>query len=145
MSRVPMTLLHLSEFDKIRENMMKESSEFFKDALRCEAWTWFLLTARPPMPLMRKVFQKPSTPRDEATIQVNVEENRVLVVEGKHEDKEDGKFFPRSFQGSIPSRGLYSEEVASNLSSDGILMITAPQKQKASKINKRAREDYFPL
>eukprot|EP00096_Caligus_rogercresseyi_P012174 TRINITY_DN5025_c0_g1_i1.p1 TRINITY_DN5025_c0_g1~~TRINITY_DN5025_c0_g1_i1.p1 ORF type:complete len:182 (-),score=67.64 TRINITY_DN5025_c0_g1_i1:110-655(-) len=177
MSRVPMTLRDVfwqdpffestwSEFDKIRENMMKESSEFFKDVPEMRSLdvvpprrNWMLsrqLSKDGKAPdAIEKVFQKPSTPRDEATIQVrdddkkfeisldthlyrpdelkvNVEENRVLVVEGKHEDKEDGKFVSSQFSRkyTLPEDCIV-EEVASNLSSDGILMITAPKKQKA--------------
>merc|ERR1712053_24228 len=60
----------------------------------------------------------------------------VVTVEGKHEEKaEDGskmvsRMFSRKY--TLPSDAK-SEEVASNLSSDGVLVITAPKKQLAIK------------
>merc|ERR1711976_881831 len=60
----------------------------------------------------------------------------VLTVEGKHEEKaEDGskmvsRMFSRKY--TLPADAK-SEEVASNLSSDGVLAITAPKKQLAIK------------
>jgi len=60
----------------------------------------------------------------------------VLTVEGKHEEKaEDGskmvsRMFSRKY--TLPADAK-SEEVASNLSSDGVLVITAPKKQLAIK------------
>merc|ERR1711983_227920 len=60
----------------------------------------------------------------------------VLTVEGKHEEKaEDGskmvsRMFSRKY--TLPADAK-SEGVASNLSSDGVLVITAPKKQLAIK------------
>merc|ERR1711983_670255 len=60
----------------------------------------------------------------------------VLTVEGKHEEKaEDGskmvsRMFSRKY--TLPADAK-SEEVASNLSSDGVLVIIAPKKQLAIK------------
>merc|ERR1711917_201882 len=60
----------------------------------------------------------------------------VVTVEGKHEEKaEDGskmvsRMFSRKY--TLPADAK-SEEVASNLSSDGVLVITAPKKQLAIK------------
>merc|ERR1712213_70665 len=60
----------------------------------------------------------------------------VLVVEGKHEERaEDGtkmvsRMFSRKY--TLPSSAK-QEEVASNLSSDGVLVITAPKKNLAIK------------
>merc|ERR1712088_1239262 len=60
----------------------------------------------------------------------------VLVVEGKHEEKaEDGsKMVARSFSRkySLPA-SAEADQVASNLSSDGVLVITAPKKALAIK------------
>jgi len=58
----------------------------------------------------------------------------VVHVEGKHEEKaEDGsKMVSRSFSRkyTLPA-GARSEDVVSNLSSDGVLVITAPKKNAA--------------
>merc|ERR1712141_987693 len=60
----------------------------------------------------------------------------VLLVEGKHEEKaEDGsKMVSRSFSRkySLPA-SAEADQVASNLSSDGVLVITAPKKALAIK------------
>merc|ERR1719290_729099 len=64
-------------------------------------------------------------------LRVNVE-NGVISVEGKHEEKsEDGrkmvsKQFSRKY--SLPA-GAKSENVVSNLSSDGVLVVSAPKKE----------------
>merc|ERR1711983_539177 len=70
---------------------------------------------------------------DELKVMVN---DGILTVEGKHEEKaEDGskmvsRMFSRKY--TLPADAK-SEEVASNLSSDGVLVITAPKKQLAIK------------
>jgi len=70
---------------------------------------------------------------DELKVCVN---DGVLVVEGKHEERaEDGtkmvsRMFSRKY--TLPSSAK-QEEVASNLSSDGVLVITAPKKNLAIK------------
>merc|ERR1712062_51367 len=70
---------------------------------------------------------------DELKVSVN---EGVLVVEGKHEEKaEDGskmvsRMFSRKY--TLPP-STKQEEVASNLSSDGVLVITAPKKNLAIK------------
>merc|ERR1712038_1997208 len=70
---------------------------------------------------------------DELEVCVN---DGVLVVEGKHEEKaEDGtkmvsRMFSRKY--TLPA-ATKQEEVASNLSSDGVLVITAPKKKLAIK------------
>merc|ERR1712165_80672 len=62
--------------------------------------------------------------------------NDGVVVEGKHEEKaEDGtkmvsRMFSRKY--TLPA-STKQEEVASNLSSDGVLVITAPKKKLAIK------------
>ena len=70
---------------------------------------------------------------DELSVAVS---NGVLVVEGKHEEKaEDGsKMVSRSFSRkySLPA-SAEADQVASNLSSDGVLVITAPKKALAIK------------
>lgn len=60
-------------------------------------------------------------------IKVNVT-GGVLSVEAKHEEKEEGKFVSRQFNRkyTLP-KGCEAHKVTSNLSSDGILMITAPK------------------
>jgi len=61
-------------------------------------------------------------------------ENGVVCVEGRHEEKaEDGtKMVSRSFSRkyTLP-QGAKGEDVVSNLSSDGVLVITAPKKTPA--------------
>ncbi|XP_040579832.1 heat shock protein Hsp-16.1/Hsp-16.11 [Lepeophtheirus salmonis] len=178
MSRVPMTLRDVfwqdpffestwSDFDKIRENMMKESNDFWKEVPEMNTLqaippkrNWMLsrqLSKDGNAPeSIEKVFQKAATaPRDDSTIhvldddkkfeisldthlyrpeelKVHVDENRFLCVEGKHEVKEDGRFISTQFSRkyTLP-KDCIVEEVGSNLSSDGILMITAPKKQQA--------------
>jgi len=70
---------------------------------------------------------------DELSVAVS---DGVLVVEGKHEEKaEDGsKMVARSFSRkySLPATAE-ADQVASNLSSDGVLVITAPKKALAIK------------
>merc|ERR1712018_155418 len=59
----------------------------------------------------------------------------VLVVEGKHEEKADwSKMVSRSFSRkySLPA-STEADQVASNLSSDGVLVITAPKTALAIK------------
>merc|ERR1712152_26220 len=70
---------------------------------------------------------------DELSVSVS---DGVLAVEGKHEEKaEDGskmvsRMFSRKY--TLPPSAK-SEEVVSNLSSDGVLVITAPKKNLAIK------------
>ncbi|CAB4058625.1 CRYAB [Lepeophtheirus salmonis] len=159
MSRVPMTLRDVfwqdpffestwSDFDKIRENMIKESNDFWKEVPEMSSLVaiphkrnWMLshhLSKDGNAPeSIEKVFQKAATaPRDDSTIhelKVHVDKNRFLCVEGKHEVKEDGRFISTQFSRkyTLP-KDCIVEEVGSNLSSDGILMISAPKKQKAN-------------
>ncbi len=52
-----------------------------------------------------------------------------LTVEAKHEEKGDDRFVSRQFKRSYTlPKGCEADKVTSNLSSDGILMITAPKK-----------------
>jgi HSP20 family molecular chaperone IbpA len=70
---------------------------------------------------------------DELSVSVS---DGVLRVEGKHEEKaEDGsKMVARMFSRQYTlSPSTKQEEVASNLSSDGVLVITAPKKTLAIK------------
>merc|ERR1719158_2427644 len=81
-----------------------------------------------------EVIRDPSQYRpDELSVSVS---DGVLAVEGKHEEKaEDGskmvsRMFSRKY--TLPP-STKQEEVASNLSSDGVLVITAPKKTLAIK------------
>jgi HSP20 family molecular chaperone IbpA len=60
-------------------------------------------------------------------IKVNVKDNQ-LTVEAKHEEKSDNRFESRHFSRSYTlPQGCRTDKVHSNLSSDGILLITAPR------------------
>jgi HSP20 family molecular chaperone IbpA len=62
-------------------------------------------------------------------LKVNVSGN-VLSIEAKHEEKGDNKYVAKQFSRSYTlPEGCEEHKVSSNLSSDGILMITAPKKQ----------------
>lgn len=62
-------------------------------------------------------------------LKVSVEGGQ-LVVEAKHEEKGDGRFVSRQFRRSFAlPEGCRAAAVASNLSSDGILVVTAPKKE----------------
>merc|ERR1712179_44893 len=56
--------------------------------------------------------------------------DRIITVEGKHEGEEGKKVVSRQFcrKYSLPA-GTKSDNVVSNLSADGILVISAPKKQ----------------
>ena len=71
-------------------------------------------------------------------IKVNVQ-GGALSVEARHEEKGDGRFVSRQFSRkyTLP-QGCEPHRVVSNLSSDGVLMITAP-KRKALKEEAGAR------
>ena len=61
-------------------------------------------------------------------LKVNVNGN-VLTVDAKHEEKGDNRFVSRQFSRKYTLPGnCEPAKVVSNLSSDGILMITAPKK-----------------
>ena len=76
---------------------------------------------------------------DELRVSVN---NNIVSIEGKHEERaEDGRrMVSRQFvrKYSLP-QGVRPEEVVSNLSSDGVLVVTAGQPAPALevKINKQ--------
>ena len=63
-------------------------------------------------------------------IKVNVDAN-VLSISAKHEEKSDNRFVSRQFSRkyTLPE-GCQAERVSSNLSSDGILMVTAPKRKE---------------
>ena len=63
-------------------------------------------------------------------IKVNVDGN-VLNISAEHEEKSDNKFVSRQFSRkyTLPP-GCQAEQVSSNLSSDGILMVTAPKRKE---------------
>ncbi len=59
-------------------------------------------------------------------------ENGVLKVDAKHEEKGDGKFVSRQFSRSFTlPKEVQADKVSSNLSSDGILMVSAPKSAPA--------------
>ena len=63
-------------------------------------------------------------------IKVTVEKN-VMTVEAKHEEKDEGKFVSRQFKRSYTlPKECECEKTHSNLSSDGVLVISAPKKAK---------------
>merc|ERR1712066_930448 len=138
-SRVPVTMRDFffddpffknswEDFDKVRNAMFTESRDIWKkfdDDFR-------------NMACMSNNIMLESPARaagEEEEIKVSVNEG-VLVVEGKHEEKaEDGskmvsRMFSRKY--TLPP-STKQEEVASNLSSDGVLVITAPKKALAIK------------
>ena len=63
-------------------------------------------------------------------IKIDINANNVLTVEAKHEEKSDdgnrhvSRHFSRKY--TLP-QGCNAETVMSNLSADGVLMITAPK------------------
>ncbi len=67
-------------------------------------------------------------------IKVNVA-GGTLSVEARHEEKGDGRFVSRQFSRryTLP-RGCEPHTVTSNLSSDGVLMITAPKRQAIKEV-----------
>ena len=183
-NRVPLTLRNFffqdpffqtswDDFERIRQDMMKESQEFWSKAE--QAQTSMLKNemipsdsgALTPMILPRKWMLPRFLSRDETEnmfpsdffnfkrdedqvlrvkddkdkfevsldtheyrpdeLKVNVNGN-VLSVEAKHEEKGENKFVSRQFSRkyTLPE-GCEAGKVISNLSSDGILMITAPK------------------
>merc|ERR1712227_117810 len=99
---------------------------------------WMLPALNTDFPNNMDIFKS----KDNEVIRVKEDESKmevsdgVLTVEGKHEEKaEDGgkmvsRMFSRKY--TLPSSAK-SEEVVSNLSSDGVLVITAPKKTLAIK------------
>merc|ERR1711971_1242808 len=75
---------------------------------------WMLPALNTDLPSHTDIFKS----KDTEVIRVKEDENK-LAVEGKHEEKAED--------------GSKQEEVASNLSSDGVLVITAPKKTLAIK------------
>lgn len=71
-------------------------------------------------------------------IKVNLNQN-VLSVEAKHEEKGEGNYVSRQFSRkyTLPEN-CEIDKVSSNLSSDGILMITAPKNLAIKDQSKRA-------
>jgi len=183
-NRVPLTLRDYffqddhfkdfwADFDKIREDMMKESQDF---------WSKNALTPLPepsstgalsPMVMPAKRWMLPRMlSRDDSNktfpadffnysklqedqimrtkdndksyevsldvhqyrpdeLKVNVE-GKELTVEAKHEEKGEGNFVSRQFKRTVTlPEGCDAKTVTSNLSSDGVLMVTAPKSAKA--------------
>lgn len=71
-------------------------------------------------------------------IKVNVNGN-VLSVEAKHEEKADDHFLSRQFSRkyTLPE-GCEAHKVQSNLSADGVLLITAPKKPSLKQVESTA-------
>merc|ERR1712079_513293 len=155
-SRVPVTMRDFffddpffkntwEDFDKVRDAMFNESRDMWKkfdDDFRnvaCMSNNIMLESSargaeEAAQEKEKEVSLDTSQYRpDELKVCVN---DGVLVVEGKHEEKaEDGtkmvsRMFSRKY--TLPA-ATKQEEVASNLSSDGVLVITAPKKKLAIK------------
>ncbi len=62
-------------------------------------------------------------------IKVSVDKDHRLAIEAKHEEKAEGRYVNRQFSRSFTlPKECSAGEVSSNLSADGVLMITAPKK-----------------
>ena len=61
-------------------------------------------------------------------LKINVDEKGLLSVEAQHEEKSEDRQVSRSFlrKFTLP-QGCRAETVSSNLSADGVLMVTAPK------------------
>merc|ERR1711963_176877 len=101
---------------------------------------WMLPALNTDFPTSMELFKTKDSEvirvkEDESKLEVSVSDG-VLVVEGKHEEKaEDGskmvsRMFSRKY--SLPPNAE-ADQVASNLSSDGVLVVTAPKKALAIK------------
>merc|ERR1712024_26517 len=92
---------------------------------------WMLPALNTDLPSNMDIFKDK---KDNEVIRVKEDEDK--MVEGKHEERaEDGtkmvsRMFSRKY--ALPPSAK-QEEVASNLSSDGVLVITAPKKKLAIK------------
>merc|ERR1712223_1724762 len=157
-SRVPVTMRDFffddpffkntwEDFDKVRDAMFNESRDMWKkfdDDFRNMACMSNMdifkdkkdnevIRVKEDEDKMEVSLDTSQYRPDELKVCVN---DGVLVVEGKHEEKaEDGtkmvsRMFSRKY--TLPA-ATKQEEVASNLSSDGVLVITAPKKKLAIK------------
>merc|ERR1712112_126306 len=133
----------------VQESQRKESASENRDLMRQDSKTryengwmfprrWMLPGLHPEMTNGLDIFKS----KDNDEIRVKEDESKVSVekgvvtVEGKHEEKaEDGsKMVSRMFSKryTLPPDAK-AEDVVSNLSSDGVLVITAPKKNLAIK------------
>merc|ERR1712098_756857 len=121
----------------VQESQRKESTNENRDLMRQDSKTryengwmfprrWMLPGLHPEMTSGLDIFKT----KDNDEIKVSVDKG-VVTVEGKHEEKaEDGsKMVSRMFSKryTLPPDAK-AEDVVSNLSSDGVLVITAPKK-----------------
>merc|ERR1711909_69085 len=126
----------------VQESQKKESTNENRDLMRQDSKTryengwmfprrWMLPGLNPDMTNGLDIFKS----KDNDELKVSVDKG-VVTVEGKHEEKaEDGsKMVSRMFSKkyTLPPDAK-AEDVVSNLSSDGVLVITAPKKNLAIK------------
>merc|ERR1712025_1008418 len=135
----------------VQESQRKESTNENRDLMRQDSKTryengwmfprrWMLPGLNPEMTTGLDIFKTKDNDEirvkeDESKMEVSVDKG-VVTVEGKHEEKaEDGsKMVSRMFSKryTLPPDAK-AEDVVSNLSSDGVLVITAPKKNLAIK------------
>merc|ERR1711936_57157 len=135
----------------VQESQKKESTNDNRDLMRQDSKTryengwmfprrWMLPGLNPDMTNGLDIFKSKDNDEirvkeDEGKLEVSVDKG-VVTVEGKHEEKaEDGsKMVSRMFSKkyTLPPDAK-AEDVVSNLSSDGVLVITAPKKNLAIK------------
>merc|ERR1712098_484639 len=135
----------------VQESQRKESTNENRDLMRQDSKTryengwmfprrWMLPGLNPEMTTGLDLFKTKDNDEirvkeDESKMEVSLDKG-VVTVEGKHEEKaEDGsKMVSRMFSKryTLPPDAK-AEDVVSNLSSDGVLVITAPKKNLAIK------------
>merc|ERR1712173_576526 len=135
----------------VQESQQRKESNENRDLMRQDSKTryengwmfprrWMLPGLNPDMTNGLDIFKSKDNDEirvkeDEGKMEVSVDKG-VVTVEGKHEEKaEDGsKMVSRMFSKkySLPPDAK-AEDVVSNLSSDGVLVITAPKKNLAIK------------
>merc|ERR1712002_491963 len=133
-----------SEFRKENSSLMRNDSNSRQHNGWISPHHWMLPGLNSKLP---KDLDSLKTNEDESKMEVRLDtsqyrpdelkvsvEKGVVTVEGKHEEKaEDGskmvsRMFSRKY--TLPKE-TKAEEVVSNLSSDGVLVITAPKEKKA--------------
>merc|ERR1712173_580433 len=135
----------------VQESQQRKESNENRDLMRQDSKTryengwmfprrWMLPGLNPDMTNGLDIFKSKDNDEirvkeDEGKMEVSLDKG-VVTVEGKHEEKaEDGsKMVSRMFSKkySLPPDAK-AEDVVSNLSSDGVLVITAPKKNLAIK------------
>merc|ERR1711963_11523 len=140
------------DFDKVREAMFNESRDMWKrfdEDFRDSACMKNNIMLEPGMELGKELSKEEarSLARHDSKMEVSLDtaqyrpdelkitvDKGVVCVEGRHEEKaEDGsKMVSRSFSRkyTLP-KDAKPEDVVSNLSSDGVLVITAPKNAPA--------------